>query len=340
MLNIGPVSVPNPFILAPMAGVSEKPFRVMALDFGAGLAPTELISAKGLEYQNRRTREYLDHSPREVPFWVQLFGGEPESMAVAAERAVEAGAHMLDINMGCPVKKVTKTGAGSALLCDHGRAADIVKAMRRAVGDKVPITAKFRTGWDSQTITCFDLARRLEDAGVAAVALHARTRAQGYSGQADWSMIRALKQAVKVPVIGNGDVLSSADARRMVEQTGCDFVMVGRGALGNPWIFRSLLAGRDLPPPSPAERVETIVGHLRAHVAFLEDELRAVRNFRSHLIWYSKGLRGGAPFRERVTRMDTLTEVLDATHAFFGDATEGGEAGTLDDGVNYQAALG
>jgi len=341
MPSIGHISVSNPWILAPMAGVSEKPFRVMALEFGAGLAPTELISAKGLEYQNRRTREYLDHSDREVPFWVQLFGGEPDSMAIAAEASVKAGAHMLDINMGCPVKKVTKTGAGSALLCDTSRAADVVRAMRKAVGEKVPVTAKIRAGWDSHSINCEDMGRRLEDAGVGAISLHARTRAQGYSGKADWSLIRRLKDAVKVPVIGNGDVKTVADAKRMQAETGCDFVMLGRAALGNPWIFRSLCAGMDLPAPTPPERMETIVRHLREHVEFIGDETRAIRQFRQHIIWYSKGLAGGAAFRDSVMRHDTYNAVMDLCLQFFGYAApDASREGDGDDGVDYATALG
>jgi nifR3 family TIM-barrel protein len=261
-------------------------------------------------------------------------------MGIAAEAAVAAGAHMLDINMGCPVKKVTKTGAGSALLGDPARAAEIVTAMRKRVGDKVPVTAKFRSGWDSHNINCFELAKHLEGAGVAAVALHARTRAQGYSGRADWSLIRKLKETVRVPVIGNGDVTSVADAERMMRETGCDFVMVGRGALGNPWIFRSLAAGKELPHPTAAERMAVILAHLKEHVEFVGQQLTAVRQFRQHLIWYSKGLRGGAAFRDALMKLEETPAVMDLCAEFFGGATHGGEANTLDDGVNYQAALG
>jgi nifR3 family TIM-barrel protein len=339
MPSIGPVKIANRFILAPMAGVSEMPFRVLALEHGAGLAPTELISARGLEHQNRRTRQYLLHSPREQPFCVQLFGGEPRSMAIAAERAVEAGAQMLDINMGCPVKKVTKTGAGSALLCDAARASDIVRHMRRAVGEQVPITAKMRSGWDSETLTCFELARALEDAGVAAVALHARTRAQGYSGQADWKLIRRLKELVGIPVIGNGDVRSAADAERMLRETRCDFVMVGRAALGNPWIFGNLAAEQETAFPTPGVRLSVVRRHLRDHLEFVGDEVRAVRSFRQHLIWYSKGLRGGAAFRESVMRHDAVGPVLELCEGFFDSAQAGFSAG-VDEGVDYAAALG
>lgn len=340
MPAIGPYAFSNPFILAPMAGVSEMPFRVLALEHGAALAPTELVSAKGLQYQNRRTRQYLEHSAVETPFCVQLFGGDIASMTVAAERAVEAGAQMLDINMGCPVRKVTKTGAGSALMCDPQRAGQLVRAMTQVVGDKVPITAKMRSGWDQQSISCVELALRLEDAGAAAVALHARTRSQGYSGKADWSLIAQLKAALRIPVIGNGDVVTATDARRMQLQTGCDFVMVGRGALGNPWVFESMVAGVDRPAPGPARRLQLITRHLKEHVAFVGDELRAIRQFRQHLIWYSKGLRGGAAFREQVTRLDDMNAVWDLCGAFFEQATHSGEATTVDDGVNYQAALG
>lgn len=321
-----------------MAGVSQQPFRVLSLELGAGLAPTELISAKGLEYQNRRTQDYLRHAPVERPFCVQLFGGEPQSMALAAQRAVEAGAQMLDVNMGCPVKKVTKTGAGSALMCDPPRAAEIVRAMRQAVGDAVPVTAKIRSGWDATSITCMDLGKRLEDAGAAAVCLHARTRAQGYSGQADWSLIAELKRAVRIPVIGNGDVRGAADGQRMIAETGCDLVMVGRAALGNPWIFRSLCTGTDQ-PPRPDERLAVVLRHLREHVEHMGDVAHGVRTFRQHLLWYSRGLTGSAAFRQQATTLSQLAAVEELCHAFFGTATQSEPTNTEED-VDYATALG
>ena len=283
-----------------MAGVSEMPFRVIALEMGAGLATTELISASGIKYKNRRTRQYMTFDrERERPYSIQLFGGQPDVMAEAARAAWEHGADIIDINMGCPVRKVTGTGAGSALSCDPPRAAAIVKAMRAAVDDKVPITAKIRAGWDDKSINCVEMAKVLEDAGCAALALHARTRAAGYSGTAKWAHIGDIKQAVKMPVIGNGDVQSWADARRMMEQTGCDAVMIGRGALGNPWVFASAKHGRDLPPPTPAERLALIRRHYADHRAFhetIDDEeerkllrtppsLMATKTFRQHLVW-------------------------------------------------------
>jgi nifR3 family TIM-barrel protein len=323
--RIGPYAVDVPIILAPMAGVSEAPFRSMAIRMGAGLAPTELVSAKGLEHANARTEGYLKHDPRQEPLLsVQIFGGEPESMAKAAEISVSRGAKIIDINMGCPVKKVTKTGAGSALMCDPLRAGDIVRAIHRRVGDRVPVTAKIRAGWDDTSRNAPELGRMLEDAGVAAVALHPRTRAQGYSGSADWTLIGLLKQAVKIPVIANGDIQSVADADRVLDLTGADAVMIGRAALGNPWIFRQLVAAhkgdRAPDPPTPEVRSTAILDHLDRHIEHVGDELRAVRKFRQHLIWYSRGLRGGSAFRETATRINDRRAVYEAMEIFFSRA--------------------
>lgn len=324
-MTLGRYPVEVPIVLAPMAGVSEAPFRSMALAMGAGLAPTELISAKGLEYANARTQGYLKHDPKTEPLLsVQIFGGEPASMARAAEMAVHAGAKIIDINMGCPVKKVTKTGAGSALMCDPTRAGAIVKAIRERVGGDVPVTAKIRAGWDDAQKNAPVVGRMLEDAGVAALALHPRTRAQGYSGRADWSIIAALKSAVSVPVIANGDIQSVEDADRVLDETKADAVMIGRAALGNPWVFRQLyaaFAGKErVEGPTRDERARTILAHLDAHIEHTGDELRAVRKFRQHLIWYSRGLRGGGQFRETVTKIDDRRGVADAVELFFSRA--------------------
>lgn len=359
MLQIGPHRIETPMLLAPMAGVSEMPFRVLALEMGAGLATTELISAKGIFYQNRRTRQYMTFDrARERPYSLQLFGGDEESMAVAAREAMLHGADIVDINMGCPVKKVTKTGAGSSLMCDPFRAARLVERMRAAVEDRIPITAKIRSGWDANLINFLEVGRALEDAGCAALAMHARTRAQGYSGQAHWAWIGELKQSLRMPVIGNGDVLSAADARRMMDETGCDAVMVGRAALGNPWLFQSLGAGEDLPPPSATERRDVILRHFREHLAFhalldegdpdsrrrLSAELAAIRTFRQHLIWYSRGLPAGAAFRQRAMALQSVAEVEDEIESYFGALAPldaGGLASEEEaEGINYQQAFG
>lgn len=336
--KIGPHVIETPFLLAPMAGVSEMPYRVLAFAMGAGLATTELISAKGIFYKNRRTRHYLTYDAvHEKPYSVQLFGGEIESMALAAKAAYENGADIVDINMGCPVKKVTKTGAGSALMCNPAQAEELVKAMRKATDDKIPITVKIRAGWDDSNINCVEMAKRLEGAGCMALALHARTRAQGYTGQAHWKYIYDVKNAVSMPIIGNGDVASVKDAHRMFAETGCDGVMVGRAALGNPWIFQMLKDGADR-PVGARERQKVIVEHWHAHMAFhkqLNDEdaaehgeaeytepeveLHAIRAFRQHLLWYSHGMRGKAEFRRIATQIDSADEMLLAVEKFFGD---------------------
>lgn len=364
MLRIGPHGINPPYILAPMAGVSQMPFRVLARSFGAGLAPTELISAKGLLHRNQRTLHYLIRDvARETPHCVQLFGGDPAAMAQAARACVDEGADIIDINMGCPVRKVTKTGAGSALLCDTARAAAVVAAIRRAVPPEAAVTAKLRAGWDSDHINCVEMAQALEQAGCQAVALHARTRAQGYSGTADWDLIGRVKQAVRIPVIGNGDVVTVADAHAMQARTGCDGVMIGRGALGNPWIFQQLKQGNpaagDSRPAGP-QRLPVLLGHLREHIALhrlvhqrqadaktTEEEMmvRALRAFRTHLVWYSTGLRGASLFRQRIMQLESLPEIVQTVRAFFtaGDDGADGELERLDAAVaaiDYRQAFG
>jgi len=324
-IQIGPYQIDTPVILAPMAAVSESPYRKIALDFGAGLAPTELISSKGLQYFNARTEAYLRHDAElEQPFTVQLFGGDPEAMAFAAEAAVNRGAKILDINMGCPVKKITRTGAGSALMCDPERTSKIVSSMVQRVGPQVPVMAKIRAGWADDSVNAVGFGRALEDAGVAAIAIHARTRMQAYAGKADWTIIKKLVDAVQVPVIANGDIFSVDDAHRVVEQTGCAGVMIGRAALGNPWIFRQLRAAHEgqeeIKGPTPYERAELIAKHFEAHCLHHEGELRAVRKFRQHLIWYSRGLKGASDFREVAVRVDEKAGVKELIYSYFGSA--------------------
>ncbi len=351
-MNIGHFTLVNPFILAPMAGVSEMPFRVISRQQGAAAAPTELVSAKGLLYGQARTERYMVHDVRhEQPFWVQIFGGEPESMADGAARAVDLGADIIDINMGCPVRKVTRNGAGSGLLCDPGRAAAIVAAIVARCPD-TPVTAKIRAGWDQDSLNFLEVARALEDAGCRAIAMHARTRAQGYSGEADWRLIGELVSGITIPVIGNGDVKTAADALRMREETGCHGVMIGRAALGNPWIFRELAAAwpsptaipRRMPGAAPGvtpqERWQMVQAHLAAHRDFVADDARAVRRFRAHLMWYSHGLAGATAFRRQVSGLDELGELLPVCARFFAEAHHDAAGAAAQMPFDEQRALG
>ncbi len=356
MLPIGPYTLKNRFILAPMAGVSEMPFRVLAFEQGAALCPTELISAQGLFRINTRTLRYLRYDKNvEQPYSLQLFGGEPEVMAKAAVIAKEYGAQIIDINMGCPVKKVTKTGAGSGLLCDPSRAGEIVKQIKAATG--LPVTVKIRSGWDVNQKNFLQMADTLGEAGCAALAMHARTRAQGYSGKADWSLIAQLKKHVgnAFPIIGNGDVKTVDDATRMIETTGCDYVMIGRGALGNPWIFRELLGG---PKPTNEERCTLVMRHFRWHMTFsaearvhreelppekraAKDELQGVHSFRSHLAWYAHGLHGASAFRAAINHADTKEQVEAALEKFFlGANHDDSTPPESEPELDYRTALG
>ena len=344
MLKIGKYLIKNPLILAPMAGVSQMPFRKIALKKGAALAPTELISAKGLFFNNARTQSYLLYDKSiENPFCVQLFGGEEESMAKAAYQASMIGAHIVDINMGCPVKKVTKTNAGSALLCDIKRAQSIVLAMLKATSYEIPITVKIRSGWDDDSLNFIEVAKSLEDIGISAIALHARTRAQGYSGLANWQHIKQLKEALSIPVIGNGDVQSKEDAKKMMDITGCDAVMIGRAALGNPWVFSDYQV-------SNKERYETIKEHFLEHYELQKSIVNnkinatdlAIKTFRSHLLWYSKGLKNSAIFRKQVTNITDINEILEIIEQFFLDNSyeENENIITTDDDIDYRQAFG
>lgn len=345
MLKIGRHIIKNNLVLAPMAGVSQMPFRRLALKMGAGLAPTELISAKGLFFESIRTKSYLIHDQEiEKPFSVQLFGGEALSMAHAANKAMAMGADIIDINMGCPVKKVTKINAGSALLCDHARACEIITAMSKETGYKIPITAKIRSGWDQNNINFLDVGRALEDAGIAALAIHPRTRAQGYSGKANWEHIASLKRHLKIPIIGNGDVLSLKDAELMQKTTGCDAVMIGRAALGNPWIFSN---SHEV---TPWQRWQVIKEHLASHIELhramadqegksYESDQWAMQSFRSHLIWYSKGLIDGAKFRQSIMTA-SVNESIDLIDNFFSTAQSAKCESLENDGIDYRQAFG
>src|SRR5512139_1621319 len=313
-MQIGPYTFPGRFFLAPLAGVSDRPFRTLCREMGASFAYTEMVSALGLVHGTLQTASYLDRDPEEEPFAVQIFAADPGALARGAEVAVRAGAGMVDVNMACPVKKVCGTGAGAALGREPRRVEAAVRAIRAAV--PVPVTVKIRAGWDDGDVNCVEVARAAEAGGAAAVALHGRTRAQMYSGRARWDLVRAVKEAVRIPVLGSGDVWTADDALRMRAETGCDAVLVARGACGNPWIFRELRAEElGLPRPPPPSREEWISVMLR-HVSLQIDhrgrqrpgddpreaELLAIREFRKHLLWYTRGRRGGVHFRRDADR--------------------------------------
>jgi len=316
---IGPCTLPGPFLLAPMSGITSMVDRALAREHGAHACMTELVSAKGLIMSSRRTLQYLARAPDENPFWVQLFGGEVESMARASVIVAEQGADLIDINMGCPVRKVLKSGAGVALMADPDRAAAMVREMRRATGDRIPITAKFRAGWDADRITAVAFGRCLEAAGAAALILHPRLRSRHHSGMADWGLLKELKEAVSIPVIGSGGIRVAEDGYRMLEETGCDGAMVGRAALGNPWIFTGLLQRRDV-APSPAQRLSVVLDHFRRFLDWIGDRGVTVRKFRTRAIYYSRGLTGSAEFRRKVVLIREAEELVSSFEEFFGSA--------------------
>lgn len=318
-LKIGPYVFDGPYLLAPMAGLVSTPFRGICLEHGAAAAPTELISATALARKQRRTVAMVERAPHEPVYWPQLFGADPLIMARAAVNAVELGAQVIDINMGCPVRKVTRDGAGSALMQDPDRALRIVKEIRVALGDELPVTAKIRAGWDAHNTNAVEFGQALEQAGVAALCLHARTRAQRYSGLADWKLIAALRQVVQLPLIGNGDVGCVEDAQRMLDETGCDGVMVGRAALGNPWVFTSLKQGHDV-EPSPAERNAVVQDHLQRLFDQVGDEERAVKRFRSRMLSYARGLDGGIDFKRRIVQINDMSELRETLQTYFSQA--------------------
>lgn len=314
-LTIGGVAFPNPLALAPLSGITNLPFRRIAKAHGAGMVVSELVSSNGLVVASGRTLRYLLTHPDERPAVMQLFGDDPDYMARAARIARDAGAEVIDLNIGCPVRKVVKRGAGCALMRDLPRAARLIRAVVAAV--EVPVTVKIRAGWNAAEVNAPAFAAMAEAEGVKAVTVHGRTREQLFQGRADWDVIRRTVEAVSIPVIGNGDVASPEDAAAMLDRTGCAGVMIGRAAQGNPWIFREILetwrTGRRPPPPTLAERRAVVQRHLDLYVEQV-GEVQAVREMRKHVCWYTKGLPEGARFRAEVQRMTTragLTDALD-----------------------------
>jgi len=313
---IGSLILKNRVFLAPMAGITNLPMRLVARDFGASLTFTEMVSVNGLTREGRKSFDLLKSAPADRPVGMQLFGDDAAMLAEAA-RLVEGYGELIDINMGCPVRKVVGTGAGSALLKDPQKVAGIIRAVRAAT--RLPFTVKIRTGWVCGDDSFLEIGRIAQEEGCDAVTLHPRSRAQMFDGKADWSRIAELKQALRIPVIGSGDLFSAADVALMLEQTGCDAVMIARGAMGNPWIFRealALLAGGAHPAPSPAERCAAARRHLELF-SELEGDRVALMEMRKHLSWYSKGLPGAAQFRSAVNGIENNAQLVGAMESFF-----------------------
>ena len=309
-LQIGNVTLPNQVVLAPMAGVCDLPFRLLCREQGAGLVCMEMVSAKAIYYHNKNTELLMQTDPGEHPVSLQLFGSDPKIMSEMAKQIEERPFDILDVNMGCPVPKVVKNGEGSALMKEPKLVCEIVSALVKAI--EKPVTVKIRKGFDDDHVNAVEIAKIIEEAGASAVAVHGRTREQYYSGKADWDIIRQVKEAVSIPVIGNGDVTSPQKAEELVRQTGCDGIMIARGAEGNPWIFSEMISYEEtgVVPPRPDKDAvrEMMLRHARLQLQY-KGEYCGIREMRKHVAWYTKGLKGAARLREKVNEVESLEEL-------------------------------
>lgn len=309
-MQIGNVTLANNILLSPMAGVTDMAFRVLCKRQGCGLTYTEMVSAKGLYYNNENTEVLLEIAEEEKPAAAQVFGSEPEVVAIAARGAAARGAAIIDINMGCPTPKIVKNGDGSALMRNPKLVRNIIRCTVNSVS--VPVTIKIRKGWDENSVNAVEIASIAAEEGAAAVAVHGRTREQFYSGDADWDIIKQVKRAVNIPVIGNGDIQTPQDAKRMIEETGCDGIMIGRGAQGNPWIFKRTIeyleSGKLLPEPSFEDRIEMIICHMNM-ITELKGETTGVKEMRKHAAWYLKGMPGATRVKTEIYKHTMVNQI-------------------------------